>query len=385
MTGQNLAFTMLDQRETSRYSRQILLPELGLEGQQRLKNGSALVIGAGGLGSPALYYLAAAGVGRLGVLDFDKVDESNLQRQILYTTADVGKPKVHAAVKRLGDLNPNVLIEAHPGVLNTQNAMEIISHYDVIIDGSDNLPTRYMVNDACVLMKKTLIYGAIFQFEGQVSVFNQPQQDGTRGPNYRDLFPEPPPPDMVPSCNEGGVLGVLPGIIGSMQANEAIKIMAGIGTSLSGRLMIFDSLDFTARFLKLKSNPDNPVSGSGATIHSLIDYEEFCNPSHKTEVHLKEIDPAGLKELLAHGTRIQIIDVREHFEYTADNIGGLNIPLSAILENVKLIEKDIPVVIHCRSGQRSAEAIRRLQPLGFTNLLNLKGGLARWRSESGDD
>src|SRR6267142_2349752 len=268
---------MLTPQELHRYSRQILLPDFHREGQQRLKDGSALVIGAGGLGSPALYYLAAAGVGRIGIVDFDTVEESNLQRQILYGTTDLGNPKAALAKDRLAQLNPYVKIETHHCLLTSENALDILSQYDVVLDGSDNLPTRYLVNDAAVLLKKPLIYGALFQFEGQVSVFNQLLKDGTRGPNYRDLFPEPPPPEMVPSCNEGGVLGVLAGIIGSMQANEAIKVLAGMGKTLSGRLMIFDSLDFTTRFLNLKSNPDNPVSGINPTIRELIDYEAVCN------------------------------------------------------------------------------------------------------------
>ena len=373
---------MFTRQELLRYSRQILLPDLKLEGQQKLKSGSVLVIGAGGLGSPALYYLAAAGVGRLGVLDFDTVDESNLQRQILYGTADIGKPKVVKAAERLSDLNPYIKIETHHAVLNVENAFEIISKYEVIIDGSDNLPTRYMVNDACVLLEKTLVYGAIFQFEGQVSVFNQLNKDGTRGPNYRDLFPEPPPPEMVPSCSVGGVLGVLPGIIGSMQANEAMKVLAGIGTTLSGRLMIFDSLDFTTRFLKLKENPDNPLSGTNPVINKLIDYEAFCNPARQSAGdEVREISPSEVNRLMVEGARIQIIDVREPFEYELINIGGLNLPLSALEKKAGIIKKEIPVVIHCKSGQRSAQAIRQLQQMGFTNLMNMKGGLIGWQKE----
>ena len=342
-----------------------------------------MVIGAGGLGSPALYYLAAAGVGRIGIVDFDTVDESNLQRQILYRSTDVGQPKTAKASERLTQLNPLVKIETYPCLLSSENAMDILSRYDVVIDGSDNLPTRYLVNDASVLLNKTLIYGAIFQFEGQVSVFNQLLKDGTRGPNYRDLFPEPPPPEMVPSCNEGGVLGVLAGIIGSMQANEAIKVLAGMGTSLTGRLMIFDSLDFSTRFLKLKSNPDNPVSGINPTIRKLIDYEVFCNadrgPNKET---VNEISPAEVKKLLDKGTKIQIIDVREPLEYGLVNIGALNIPLNSIREKVGLIERGIPVIVHCQSGQRSRKAIVQLQQLHrFTNLLNMKGGLRRWKEE----
>lgn len=372
---------MFDKNELHRYSRQILLPGMGMEGQQKLKQGSVLVIGAGGLGSPSLLYLAAAGIGRIGMVEFDNVDESNLQRQILYGTQDLGKPKIRKAEDRLRHLNPHVQFEAHHCVLNSQNAMDIISGYEVIIDGSDNLPTRYLVNDACVLLNKTLIYGAIFQFEGQASVFNQLLPDGTRGPNYRDLFPEPPPPEMVPSCSVGGVLGVLPGIIGSIQANEAIKVIAGIGKTLSGRLLMFDSLDFTIRFLNLKANTDNPVSGTRPTIRTLIDYEEFCNPArHGQEV--KELEPLQLRKMLEEGARFQLIDVREPFEYAMSNIGGESMPLKTIEDHIGTIEKNIQVVVICKSGQRSAQAIRLLQKkYGLTNLINLRGGLGRWKEE----
>lgn len=371
---------MLTSKELKRYNRQMLLPDLGREGQERLKLGSVLVIGAGGLGSPALYYLVAAGVGRIGIVDFDVVDESNLQRQILYTTEDVGKSKAGRAKERLTDLNPYVKIEVHEILLNSSNAIEIISGYDVIIDASDNLPTRYLVNDASVLSKKTLIYGAIFQFEGQVSVFNQLQKDGSWGPNYRDLFPEPPPPEMVPSCNVGGVLGVLPGIIGSMQANEAIKVLAEIGITLSGRLLIFDALDFTTRFLNLKRNSDNPLSGNKVST-KLIDYEAFCNNSSGSkDAAVKEISPLEVKKLLDE-KKIQLIDVRETFEFELGNIGGVNIPLGSLVRNISVIDKDKTVVVHCKSGQRSAQAIRKLESLGFTNLVNMKGGLIGWKSE----
>jgi adenylyltransferase/sulfurtransferase len=355
---------------------------MGVEGQQKLKNGSVLVIGAGGLGSPALYYLAAAGVGRLGVLDFDVVDESNLQRQILYTTSDVGNMKTAVAADRLEALNPNIKIARHPGVLNSQNAMELISGYDVVIDGSDNLPTRYLVNDACVLLKKILVYGAIFQFEGHVSVFNALEKDGSRGPNYRDLFPVPPPPEMVPSCSEGGVLGVLPGIIGSMQANEAIKVVAGIGKTLSGRMIIFDSLDFTTRFLNLSCRADNPVSGLAPSIHQLIDYDQFCNPSHAPATKtMKEISALEVRKLLDQGEAVQLIDVRETYEFEFGNIGGINIPLHALPDNIERINTDGRVVLHCKSGKRGDQALRLLEKqFGLRNLLNLQGGLLQWQA-----
>jgi adenylyltransferase/sulfurtransferase len=370
---------MLTAQELQRYSRQILLSELGQEGQQKLKGGSILVIGAGGLGSPALYYLAAAGVGRIGIVDFDIVDVSNLQRQILFTSEDVGKSKAAMARQRLEKLNPLIKIEVHECVLNSQNAMNILVNYDVVIDGSDNLPTRYLVNDACVLLGKTLIYGAIFQFEGQVSVFNELLKDRSRGPNYRDLFPEPPPPEMVPSCSVGGVLGVLPGIIGSMQANEAIKVLAGIGTTLSGRLLLFDSLDFTTRFVNLKPNRDNPVSGKNPTIQALIDYEAFCNPAYHTTV--KEISAPEVKKMLDDKIAFQLIDVREPQEFEFVNIGGVNIPMNDIEKKISMIKRDIPVVIHCKSGARSLLAIEKLKQHGFTNLLNMKGGIIQWIDE----
>ncbi len=369
---------MLTATELHRYSRQILLSELGQHGQQKLKEGSVLVIGAGGLGSPALFYIAAAGVGLIGIVDFDVVDVSNLQRQILFTNEDVGKPKTETARRRLAQLNPLIKIETHNCVLNVGNALNIIAKYDVVIDGSDNLPTRYLVNDACVFLKKPLIYGAIFQFEGQVSVFNELMKDGSRGPDYRDLFPEPPPPEMVPSCSVGGVMGVLPGIIGSMQANEAIKILAGIGSTLSGRLMLFDSLDFTTRFLNIKSNPDNPVSGKNPTIHALIDYEEFCNPTQHKNSAIKDVTAREVKKMLDDGVGIQIIDVREPLEFELVNIGGLNIPLKEIEKKISSIERTNPVVVHCKSGARSLLAIEKLLPFGFTNLLNLKGGIIQW-------
>jgi adenylyltransferase/sulfurtransferase len=371
---------MFTPKELHRYSRQILLSELGVEGQQKLKDGSVLVIGAGGLGSPSLYYLTAAGVGRIGIVDFDVVDVSNLQRQILFTNEDIGRPKALIASQRLQQLNPLIKIETHNCSLNSLNAMEILGRYDVVIDGSDNLPTRYLVNDACVLLTKTLIYGAIFQFEGQASVFNELQKDGSRGPNYRDLFPEPPPPEMVPSCSEGGVLGVLPGIIGSIQANEALKSLAGIGTTLSGRLLLFDSLDFTTRFLNIKCNLDNPISGKNPTQHGLIDYQEFCNPTLHSSA-IESVTATEVKKMMDNRVPMQLIDVREPKEFDLVNIGGLNIPLKEIEEKISMIDHDKPVVIHCKSGARSLLAIEKLKKHGFTNLINLNGGIIQWIKE----
>ena len=370
---------MFNPSELLRYSRHLLLPEFNLAGQQKLKQGSILVIGAGGLGSPALYYLAAAGVGRIGIADFDTVDESNLQRQILYQTQDVGKPKTEIAALRLKQLNPYIEVITHFGPINSQNALGLIENYDVVIDGSDNLPTRYRVNDACIFLGKPLVYGAIFQFEGQVSVFNQLHADGTRGPNYRDLFPEPPPPELVPSCSESGVLGVLPGIIGSLQANEAIKLLSGIGETLSGRLLLFDSLYFTTQMVTLKPNPQNPVSGANPTIRQLIDYEAFCNPAHHKPPPMEEISAKDLKALLQGSDKVLLLDVREPFEVEIASLGGMNIPLNEITERVNDIPRDIPVVVYCKSGQRSANAIKWLtQQHGFSNLMNLKGGILQW-------
>lgn len=364
---------MLTKEELLRYNRQMLLPEFGKEGQERLKAGSVLVVGAGGLGSPALLYLAAAGLGRIGILDFDKVDVSNLQRQILYAATDAGSDKSWTAKEKLAALNPLIQIETHNTFLNASNAINIVSGYDVVIDGSDNLPTRYLVNDACVLQKKTLIYGAIFQFEGHVSVFNQPDEQGNRGPNYRDLFPDPPPPEMVPACNVSGVMGSLPGIIGTMQAHEAIKVIARVGTTLSGRLFILDSLDFSTRFVNVKRNL------KAEPITSLIDYEAFCNPKSKTT--LREITAWEVKKMLDGGISVQLIDVRESFEFELGNLGGSNIPVNIIHHHLHSISKDVPVILYCKSGQRSYIAARKLSDEGFKNIHHLKGGLIAWKND----
>jgi adenylyltransferase/sulfurtransferase len=363
---------MFTSNEFHRYSRQILLPGFGREGQEKLKLSKVLVIGAGGLGSPTLLYLAAAGIGTLGILDFDVVDESNLQRQVLFTTPDVGKIKAELAAEKIKALNPTINTQVYNVYLTSSNAMEILSGYDLVVDGSDNLPTRYLVNDACVILNKPLIYGAIFQFEGQVSVFNELMKDGSRGPNYRDLFPYPPPPEMVPTCSEGGVIGVLPGIIGTMMANEAIKVIAGIGVTLSGRLMMFDALEFTTRILKISINPNKDE------IKTLIDYEAFCNPMH--EKNIQEIEPSDAKTLI-DSNEVQLIDVREPFEFNASNIGGINIPLKSIDEQLVLIPKSKPTIMLCKSGGRSRQAVLKLQALGYSNMINLKGGLLKWKQE----
>jgi sulfur-carrier protein adenylyltransferase/sulfurtransferase len=369
--------SLLTREELRRYSRHILMSDFGLEGQEKLKQSKVLVIGAGGLGSPVLLYLAAAGVGCLGIVDADNIDETNLQRQVLYDTSLIGKPKAPLAAERIKLLNPNIDVKIHNLWLNSENALDVLSGYDLVIDGTDNFPTRYLVNDACVLLDKPLVYGSIFQFEGQVSVFNLTNERGERGPNYRDLFPEPPPPGLVPSCAEGGVLGVLPGIIGSMQANEAIKILAGIGTSLSGRLFIFDALNFESVTLKVAKNP------SVGAITRLIDYEQFCGTQPPTgQSQLIEIGARQLASLMKSGESYQLVDVRQPHEYLLADIGGDKLPLAEIESQYDKIALDRPVIFYCRSGKRSSEAIFRLQAIRtYDNLFNLTGGILAYIDE----
>lgn len=362
-----------------RYNRQIIIPEFGESGQQKLIDSSVLVIGAGGLGAPILQYLSAAGVGRIGIVDFDEVSLSNLQRQVLFNTEEIGQSKAKTASEKLSLLNPSIQFDVYESPINSLNAMELIEPYDLVVDGSDNLPTRYLVNDACYLLEKPLVYGAIFRFEGQVSVFNALKTDGSRGPNYRDLFPTPPPPEMVPSCSEGGVLGVLPGIIGSMMANEAIKLLVGMGESLSGKLFVFDALDFSTFKLNIEANPDNPISGQQPTIKELIDYEAFCMGEVKQE-SIREISVQELREKLANGA-VELIDVREDYEFEIANLGGKLIPLNKVLSRSNEISKDTEVVMMCKMGGRSKKAIELLQKEGFENLFNLKGGITAWQKE----
>lgn len=372
MPDQEIQFSA---EELSRYQRHLIIPGFGLEGQQKLKAARVLVIGAGGLGSPLLMYLAAAGVGHLGIVDFDVVEDSNLQRQVLFGAADLGLLKVEAAKRRLEALNPHIRITLHPEKLSAQNALDLLNAYDVVADGSDNFPTRYLVNDACVLLGKTNVYAAVSRFEGQVSVFNYPDQQGNFGPNYRDLHPTPPPPGLVPDCAEGGVLGVLPGIIGSLQALEVVKVITRLGEVLSGRIFIFDGLHFETRTFKIRKRDDNPLSGKNPSITRLIDYEEFCRmPSAAKPV--RELSVGAFIQWQAAGEAFQLIDVREPEEYAAANIGGQLIPLARILENESLISRDLKVVVHCKSGSRSARAIRDLEKqFGFDNLYNLEGGI----------
>ncbi len=363
----------LSVEENIRYARHLNLPNFGLETQEKLKASRVLVVGAGGLGTPLLQYLTAAGVGTIGVVDFDTIDVTNLQRQVLFSTSDVGKRKSTVAIQKLREQNPHVRFVEHDLKLEAQNAMDIIGSYDVVADGTDNFPTRYLVNDACVLLNKPFVYGAISQYEGQVSVFNY--QDG---PNYRDLFPSPPLPGEVPSCAEGGVLGVLPGIIGSMQATEVIKIVTGMGETLSGRLFLFDALDFTTQTINIHKNPDNPISGPNRTITRLIDYEEFCNSGETLKV--KSITVDALRNWRESNKAFTLIDVREPYEHEAGKLSPQLIPVSQLEAHLDQIPRIGDVVLYCRSGIRSARAIQMLETKhGYKNLINLEGGMQAWR------
>jgi len=361
--------------ELARYNRHIIIPGFGMEAQEKLKQAKVLVVGAGGLGSPVLLYLAAAGIGTIGIVECDVVEDSNLQRQVLYGTADVGTAKAEAAKKRMLSLNPHINIIIHDTQLTASNALDIIAAYDIVADGTDNFPTRYLVNDASVLLDKPNVYASIYQFEGQVAVFNFVDRNGERGPNYRDLYPVPPEPGEVANCAEAGVLGVLPGIIGSMQALEVIKIASQTGDVLSGRLFLFDALSFESRTFNISRNPENPINGTNPTLKALIDYEQFCGVP-AIEKKIKNVTPEQLQDWQQEGTIYQLIDVREQQEYDLVNLGGLLIPLDTIGDLPQKIDKDKKVVIHCKSGGRSAKAIRLLEEkYGFTNLYNLEGGL----------
>jgi adenylyltransferase/sulfurtransferase len=369
MSYKDISFS---KEELARYNRHIIIPDFGIEAQQKLKAAKVLVIGSGGLGSPLLLYLAAAGVGTIGIVDFDVVDDSNLQRQVLFGVAEVGKPKVEAAKQRLESLNPHINIVTYNTQLTSKNALAIVSEYDVIADGTDNFPTRYLVNDASVLAGKPNVYASIFQFEGQVSVFNYTNAKGETGPNYRDLYPTPPPPGLVPNCAEGGVLGVLPGIIGSLQANEVIKVITGVGEPLSGRFFVFDALSFETRTLNINKRPNTPV------ISELIDYEQFCGVK-AVEKKIKEITVDEFIAWQQSGEDIQVIDVRETAEYEEVNINALLIPLATVSSRANEIDRDKKVVVHCKLGGRSAKAIRDLEEaFGFENLYNLKGGITAY-------
>jgi sulfur-carrier protein adenylyltransferase/sulfurtransferase len=363
--------------ELTRYSRHIILPEFGLEGQAKLKKAKVLIVGAGGLGSPLLLYLTAAGVGTIGIVEFDTVELSNLQRQVIFSAQDIGNPKIQSADARLKSLNPNIEFILHQEKLTADNALTILKDYDVVADGTDNFPTRYLINDACMLLDKPNVYGSIYRFEGQVSVFNYVDIKGDRGPSYRDLFPKPPPPEMVPNCAEGGVLGVLAGIVGTMQTNEIIKIITGIGTTLSGRLFIIDTLTFETRTVKLRKAAAENI------ITELINYEEFCGMNDNTSPYdVQEITVYELKDMIEKDEDFQLIDVRTTFENHVANIGGEVMPLEEIVNHIDEISRTKKVVLYCKVGIRSMEAILHLQGVfDFTNLYNLKGGINAWATE----
>jgi len=374
------AAASLTNEEILRYSRHLIMPEVGMEGQLKLKSARVLLIGTGGLGAPLGLYLTAAGVGHIGLVDFDVVDFTNLQRQVTFGTSDVGKPKTEAASARLTNLNPDVKISSYETKLTSENALELFKDYDIIVDGTDNFPTRYLVNDACILLGKPNVYGSIFRFEGQVTVFGMPD-----GPCYRCLYPEPPPPGLVPSCAEGGVLGVLPGIVGSLQALETIKLIIGRGESLAGRLVLFDALAMKFRELKLRKNSHCPMCGTHRKIHQLIDYNEFCGirgeEETETNLHVPEIGARELKARLDRGDDIFILDVREPHEYQICNIKGHLIPLGELPRRVHELDSAREIVAHCKSGKRSAQAVDFLRQAGFRKIYNLHGGILSWSTE----
>jgi sulfur-carrier protein adenylyltransferase/sulfurtransferase len=370
----------LSNDEVLRYSRHLIMPEVGMEGQLKLKQAKVLCIGTGGLGAPLGLYLAAAGVGRIGLVDFDAVDFTNLQRQVLFGTSDVGQPKISAAADRLRNLNPEIQIDTFETHLTSENALDILKDYDIIVDGTDNFPTRYLVNDACVLLGKPNVYGSIFRFEGQATIFAYPG-----GPCYRCLYPEPPPPGLVPSCAEGGVLGVLPGIVGTIQACETLKLIIGKGQPLIGRLLLFDALGMKFRELRLRKNPECPVCGEHRTITKLIDYAEFCGirgeEAPSTVTNIPEITPRELKTRLDRGDDLFILDVREPHEFQICHLNGHLIPLGELSKRVHELDSSREIVAHCRSGKRSAEAVDFLRKAGFRKIWNLKGGILAWSDE----
>jgi molybdopterin/thiamine biosynthesis adenylyltransferase/rhodanese-related sulfurtransferase len=370
----------LSNEEIARYSRHLIMPEVALDGQKKLKQARVLTIGAGGLGSPLALYLAAAGVGTIGIVDFDVVDESNLQRQIIHGTSDLGRPKMESAREKIEDINPNVKVEAFEEALTSENALEIFEDFDVIVDGTDNFPTRYLVNDACVLLGKPNVYGSIFRFEGQASVFYAEE-----GPCYRCLYPEPPPPGLVPSCAEGGVLGILPGAIGTIQATETVKLLLGIGEPLIGRLLLYDALTMRFREMKLRKDPGCPVCGENPTVTELIDYQEFCGIPQAQQAdqadEVPEITVRELKEKLDNGQNVSVLDVREPHEYEVANIGARLIPLGELPERLIELNKDETLAIHCKTGGRSARAVQLLKEAGFQNVYNVTGGITAWSEE----
>jgi sulfur-carrier protein adenylyltransferase/sulfurtransferase len=368
--------------DLARYSRHLILPEVGMEGQRRLKAARVLCVGTGGLGSPLAFYLAAAGVGTLGLVDFDVVDASNLQRQIIHSTKDIGRKKLDSAEEKLLALNPALKVVKHETMLSSANAMDILKDYDIVADGTDNFPTRYLVNDACVLLGKPNVYGSIFRFEGQASVFAT-----ETGPCYRCLYPEPPPPGLVPSCAEGGVLGILPGLVGMIQATEAIKLILDKGESLAGRLLLVDALNMKFRELKLRKNPECPVCGDHPTVTKLIDYQQFCGivPETKQEQAVKngipQLTVKELKQRLDAGEDVFVLDVREPYEYQIANIGAKLIPQNDVPKRLDEIDRNREIVVQCRSGQRSQRIAEYLAQQGYANVKNLAGGILAWADE----
>ncbi|MCU1327263.1 MAG: UBA/THIF-type binding protein [Bryobacterales bacterium] len=369
----------LSNDEILRYSRHLIMPEVGMEGQLKLKKASVLLVGTGGLGAPLGLYLTAAGIGRIGLVDFDVVDYTNLQRQVIHGTKDVGRPKIDSAIESMKDINPFVQLDRHEVALTSDNALEIIKDYDYVVDGTDNFPTRYLVNDACVLLNKPNIYGSVFRFEGQSTVF---AYEG--GPCYRCLYPEPPPPGLVPSCAEGGVLGILPGVIGLIQATETAKLILGVGKSLVGRLLLYDALEMKFRELKLRKNPECPVCGDHRTITKLIDYQEFCGiPQHAAEAApvntATEIEPKDVKAKQDRGDKFVLVDVREPHEYQIAKIpGSILIPVGDVAKRLGELNPDDEIVMHCKMGGRSAKACDVLRANGFTKVLNMTGGITKW-------
>jgi adenylyltransferase/sulfurtransferase len=367
----------LSHEEVLRYSRHLVLPEVGIDGQRKLKGARVLIVGAGGLGSPSSLYLAAAGVGTIGLVDFDAVDLSNLQRQVVHGTSTLGQAKLESAELRLTDLNPNVRIEKHPDRLTSENALEILREYDIVVDGTDNFPTRYLVNDACVLLDKPNVYGSVFRFEGQASLFYAKE-----GPCYRCLYSEPPPPGLVPSCAEGGVLGVLPGIIGSIQALETIKWILGAGQSLVGRLVLFDALKFRFRELQLRKDPACPICGDVPSIHELIDYQAFCGIGAEPVDTGPEISAPELQEELNKGSNLILIDVREPQEWDIARIDGARlIPLAQLPEHLNELDSHAEIVTHCHHGSRSMKALSILKGAGFSRVRSLSGGIDAWADQ----
>src|SRR3974390_1959831 len=371
----------LNNDEIRRYSRHLILPEVGLAGQKKIKSTSVLCIGAGGLGSPIAMYLAAAGIGKIGIVDFDTVDYSNLQRQILHTDADVGRPKAQSAKETIHGINPNCEVVIHNTRISSENALDLIRPYDIIVDGTDNFPTRYLTNDACVLLKKPNVYGSIFRFEGQASVF----APHLGGPCYRCLYPEPPPPGLVPSCAEGGVLGVLPGLIGVIQATEILKLAVGMGSTLLNRLLLYNALDMKFRELKLRRDPQCPICGERPTITKLIDYEQFCGikPEDKNAMHPDEVSVQEMKRALENPSLgIKVIDVREPDEYAIAHVDGVPlVPLSELVQRFSELNPEQTYYIHCHAGGRSLRAVQFLRQQGFKSLKSVKGGITAWSRE----